>query len=561
MQQTCKQCSANFEVTNEDLAFLEKVSPIFNGKKELIPPPTHCPRCRQQRRFTWRNERTLHRRICNASGQQIFSIYEPTVSFPVYKQKVWWSDSWDGLSYGKTFDPSRPFFDQFMELRDVVPHMSLCNDSTNVNCEYVNQTGNLKDCYLTFDSDSSERVYYCHRSKFSNYSVDCTCFTQCELCYECIDCRLCYGLQHARNCENCSNSMFLRDCKSCSDCLCCVSLRGKKFCIFNEQLTEEEYRQRLAAYGLGSNAARRALSDQFESWQVQFPVKLNQNEHTENCSGNYIRNAKNTKGSFDCEDCQDCTWCTNLSNHTKDCVDYDVWGFQAELCYECMTVGDRAFQNIFCVDSWGGVSDLLYCDHCMQSSHLFGCVGLKNKKYCVLNTQYSPEEYERLVATIINHMRTTGEWGEFFPLKSSAFPYNATTAQLYHPLTEEDALKMGMRWRQSDDVSDPAAGSDMAVPDHIADATDALTSGIIRCAVTGKPFRIIKQELDFYRSQGIPLPLLHPNERHRRRMSLRMPRMLWDRQCDHCQKPISTSYAPDRPEIVYCEECYLATVY
>jgi CxxC-x17-CxxC domain-containing protein len=44
-------------------------------------------------------------------------------------------------------------------------------------------------------------------------------------------------------------------------------------------------------------------------------------------------------------------------------------------------------------------------------------------------------------------------------------------------------------------------------------------------------------------------------------MKLRNPRKLFDRKCDKCGKDIKTTYAPDRPEIVYCEECYEKEIY
>lgn len=81
------------------------------------------------------------------------------------------------------------------------------------------------------------------------------------------------------------------------------------------------------------------------------------------------------------------------------------------------------------------------------------------------------------------------------------------------------------------------------------------------CAVTGRPYKIIPQELEFYRKKNLSLPRFHPMERKRQRMLKRNPRKLWDRQCMKCQKPITTSFSPERPEIVYCEECYFKNVY
>ena len=36
--------------------------------------------------------------------------------------------------------------------------------------------------------------------------------------------------------------------------------------------------------------------------------------------------------------------------------------------------------------------------------HCFGCVGFKHKQYCILNKQYTKEEYEKLVQKIIKQM-------------------------------------------------------------------------------------------------------------------------------------------------------------
>jgi CxxC-x17-CxxC domain-containing protein len=73
--------------------------------------------------------------------------------------------------------------------------------------------------------------------------------------------------------------------------------------------------------------------------------------------------------------------------------------------------------------------------------------------------------------------------------------------------------------------------------------------------------RIIKQELEFYRKHNLPVPKKHPDVRHSERMKLRNPRKLFDRKCSKCGKDIKTTYAPDRPENVYCEECYEKEVY
>jgi hypothetical protein len=153
----CRHCSEKFDITNKDFEFYEKVSPLFrsleltpglkekprvkveNGKvKYLIPAPTLCPDCRQQRRLSWRNERKLYKRKCDFSGKEIISMYSPDKNYKVYDQEIWWSDKWDSLNYGRVFDFSKSFFEQFSELMKEVPKMNLNQKKENPNSEYCN---------------------------------------------------------------------------------------------------------------------------------------------------------------------------------------------------------------------------------------------------------------------------------------------------------------------------------------------------------------------------------------------------------------------------------------
>jgi hypothetical protein len=71
---------------------------------------------------------------------------------------------------------------------------------------------------------------------------------------------------------------------------------------------------------------------------------------------------------------------------------------------------------------------------------MFGCIGVNHGKYVVLNTSYSKQEYETLSTRIIDHMKSTGEWGEFFPLSVCPYPYNDTAAMDFYPLSESEVI-------------------------------------------------------------------------------------------------------------------------
>ena len=156
---TCAKCQNNFIFTGDDEQFLRKISPEFNGKKYQIPPPKLCPDCRQQRRLTWRNERNLYQRTCNLCKKKMLSIYREDNPFPVCCLDCWWSDKWDPLAYGKEFDFNRSFFEQFKELHNSVPRMTVLQ-SQNENSEYTANVSHLKNCYLLFSADFSKDCYY-----------------------------------------------------------------------------------------------------------------------------------------------------------------------------------------------------------------------------------------------------------------------------------------------------------------------------------------------------------------------------------------------------------------
>jgi len=242
-----------------------------------------------------------------------------------------------------------------------------------------------------------------------------------------------------------------------------------------------------------------------------------------------------------------------------DARDYCYWGIRSELLYECQGCGYDVFNLRFCNLCWSGCQNLTYCDHCFACKDCFGCSGLKKKQYCIFNKQYTKEEYEVLVSRIIEHMKKTEEYGEFFPISDSTFAYNESLAQEHLPITKEDALRLDYPWKDKGNKDFVPQGN--ALPDDITEATDEYTSKVFSCASTQKNFKIIPQELEFYRKHNIPLPIYHPDERHQRRFSQRNPRRLHARQCQKCNKEIKTTFAPETPEIVYCEACYLDEVY
>jgi len=550
--QACIQCRKKFEITSEDERFLQ----MFD-----VPNPKSCPDCRLQRRLCERNTRNLYYRKCDLTGKQIISQYNTDQPFPVFSEEAWNGDGWDGLSYGRDFDFSREFSPQFKSLLDAVPHLALFNTpGTMENSDYNNCTGYLKNCYLICESDLCEDSYYSNLQKKCKDTVDCSVCYECERCYECIDCIGCHNVRFSQDSEQCSDSLFLFDCRGLNNCIGCIGQRQKSHMIFNVQYTPDEFEKHKQAMKLNSRQGLKTLEDQCRKFFEDHPHRPLIVEQSESSAGDRIYNCKNAVNCFDVKDIEDCRHCQRLSLNCKSCMDFNSWGQDSELVYQCASCGDRTYNSKFC-STCISVVNAEYSFECFHCRDIFGCVGLKGKQYCVLNKQYSEGEYSNLRGKIVSHMKNTGEFGEFFPMSLCAFAYNESFAPDIFPMTKDEVLARGWRWYEQDEAKGNYMGAQVEVPETVAEANDSLTKKILSCQATGKPYKIIPQELKFYRSMDLPVPEYCPDERHRRRITKRNPYKIWNRSCAKCEKEIETTFSPDRPEIVYCESCFLASVY
>jgi hypothetical protein len=556
----CSHCAQPFEINADEVAFLEKISPLFGGQKMLIPPPTLCPQCRSQLRCMHRNERHLSKRTCDLCKKEIVAMYPEGAPFPVYCQNCFWSDKWNAHDYGSAYDPNRPFFEQYGELLKRVPHICIINKQSQ-NSEYCNYAYAQKNCYLTSGSHYEEDCLYDAYSTKNRDCMDYLWLYGSERVYESLFSKSCYRSIFLDRCEECSDSLFCRECHGCEHCLFCTNLHRKKYHVLNEPHTKEEYEKKLASLKLstfsGLSEARRMFMDVMPT---KFPVRAQHLLQCERCNGDTMSNCKNMQQCFLCSDSEDCTYGCQVDG-TFDSMDLDYMGYdRSEVCYQ--TIGGLGlFHCIACNACWNN-SDLLYCQFCYSSKNLLGCASMHKADHCILNKKYSQQEYERIASTIIQSMQSDGTFGSFFPSSLSPFAYNESMAIDWFAASKEEAIARGWQWNDFDEV--PQAEKVIPaerLPDNIDDIPDDILNWAIVCERSKRPFQIVHKELEFYRNMRLPIPHLHPDERHADRLKRRNPRMLWQQTCVQCGKQIQTTYDPARPEKVLCEECYLKAVY
>jgi hypothetical protein len=377
----------------------------------------------------------------------------------------------------------------------------------------------------------------------------------------------CYRALFSRDCADCHDIYLCQDLVGCSDCFGCIGLRQKQFHIFNQPYSKEDYHKKLKELDCGSYTRLRELRKEAAAHFLKFPRKNFHTLKAYNSSGDYLYNCKNVHDSYWVDTAEDIRYSQFLQAlNSAKCYDYSGFALNAEWIYECAWVGINTKNLRFTYWNYSA-HDLDYCFGCHSSGNLFGCVSVRNGEYCILNKQYSKEEYFDLVRRIKEQMAQVPykdvlgreyRYGDFFPNELCPWKYNETRGHEYFPLAKEQALAAGFGWRDPD--TREYQESTVQLPDHIKDATDDILKETLKCADCGKNYLLIRLELDFYRRLNIPQPRECPLCRGLGRIRELNPMGIYDRTCAKCSKAIQTSYAPERPEIVYCEQCYQAEV-
>ena len=314
----------------------------------------------------------------------------------------------------------------------------------------------------------------------------------------------------------------------------CWNLRGKQYHIQNQPYTKEAYFEELKKYNLGSWKTIQTLKEEWRALVQGYAVhRENLTLKITNSSGNYLTNCKQCVNCYYWEISEECYNCLRGLNNKSiiDCT--GIWdvelGGNAAHSY-------RGYMMKSCV--WSNRCRYCeYVDQCFDCEYCFGCVGLKNKRYCILNKQYSKEEYEALRERIIESMKKEGMYGDFFPYDLAYSGYNLSVAQIYFPKKKEEALAFGAAWEDVSDAHHEGMPTS-ELPDDIKDADENITAQPLICPETGYRFNIAPRELAFHREMNIPLPRVHPDARNLarfRQINVLTPNRY---QCIFCKKDI-----------------------
>lgn len=493
MENKCSVSGKTFQVSPHELS-LRKIFGVENIPLKL------SPKYRIQYIGAFWPHWNLHKRKCDRTGKQIISIFRPDCVYPVWQRDEWIAHA---NPPEKDFDFNRPFFDQAWELFQEcpIPHIF---QSHNQNCEYTDDWYYSKNCYLCHSGQNNEDCRYCYGcDSIKNIHGGVFSF-ESELCLDIINSIKCFHSIFLLNCRNIDSSAFLYDCRDCSNCLFCFNLRNKKHCFGNEQLTKEEFEKKKKEWDFSSRITYEKAKKYFAEMMITLAWhRALQIDKCENSSGNFIHN------------CKDCENCYLLSYH-ENCANTAFSGPHAKMTLDSVgTVGGEMVYMtslpVYCYDarfcfSTSHCRFVQYSAYLQNCHYCFGCCGLVNEKYCILNKKYSKGDYENLLPKIIKHMGE--EYGDFFPKYFSPNPYEESFSGFYFPLSKENPF--GFDSCEPIEKINVKTAEIKDIPDSIKNLTPEkekwLISQIFWDKTLNRPFQIQQDDIDFAKKLNTPLP-------------------------------------------------------
>ncbi len=539
----CIDCKNEFIIDSGDLLLYEKIG---------LKITEQCFECRIKQYSAFWVFGKFRKGVSDLSGESLITVLPNKPRYPIYKSHEWWSDSWDPMSSGKEYDSSRSFFDQLKELQEKIPRPHQTGENST-GCDWCDDVWNSKNCYLCRSLSKCENLSYSYRVVETKDSFDITYSFNLQNSYDCLMCHNSFNLNFSENSKDCIDSYFLYDCRNCQNCFMCWNLRNNKYCIRNEQYTKEEYENKLKNIKLNSYKNLEILKNEFENLLKNNVVhRENFNLKTTNSVGNYLTNCDKCVNVFCWENSQNSRNSIRGMN-TKDCIDQlGTWFVEVSGSNSCV-YGGYELRN----SSWSNARYSEYLDICDEVEYCFGCVGLKKKKYCILNKQYLKEKYEILKNKIIGDMERRGEYGKFLPYSMGLCGYNLSNAIIYFPnIAKEEIMMQGGHWSE-DDMSSQDGISSLKLPDSILETDSNISSQALICPESKYRFNISTAEYEFHKRKNFALPRIHFDLRTLKKIRKTAILRSYPYKCFYCQKDIEAYYLPDwNYQKIACEECY-----
>ena len=551
-ERTCALTGEKWVMTDEEIGWYKK----FN-----VPPSRYSPNARMKLVMgyfvlfdMWYNKHA-------DTGASIISTTHPASGIRVLPDSEWFAR--DFSSHGQDVEVSASFFDQLYSLSRRVPIASTFNYKVPENSVAFISLGD-QDSYFVL-ACRSKRSFFCGNAQDIEDSAELVAVENVRQSYAVVHSQRIFKGRFLLECYDCIDSSFLFDCRNCESCFGATNQRNKKYLWFNEQLSQEEWQQRFSEIDLRSQKELDEMQKRFAELMHQQAVwPENFNINAVDSSGEYINESTNVRDGYyvmrGCRDLDNACYAFGLPSN--DCYTVSA-PIGASDCY--YGIGQEQCSQVrFAMSILSRNMNTEYCNVCYDVENCFGCVGLRHKKFCILNKQYSEGEYWQKLDELKCAMLDRGEYGELPPLKFSTQRWSGSGAHILYGASKEECLKLGAvdfaigAEDAEGPIVDPSTLRSLdTLPDRIEQPEEIIGKPYYD-AISGRRFGYQKAELDLYNKLGIAPPRKHPTRRLIERYQEMNIAVFENAQCEKCHQPIHVAKNMNYPDRkFYCRSCYL----
>jgi len=493
------------------------------------------------------------------TNEPVLTYVHPASGIKVLPDKEWFAKDFSEINL--VYSSDRTFFEMFRELQLGIPVNATRNTKEPENSIASTSLGDTNSFFVA--GCRSKDCLYCMDCLDAENSVDSSAGNNLSECFSISHSSRLSRCQFIFESFDCMNCGFLFDCRNCEFCFGATNKRNKKYLLFNKQLTKENWEAEMAKINLGSyqqlEETKKKFIDLIENeaiWPNSF------GDQTQNCTGDYLNKCSNCVMSFYGNNAHDNYYCYGI---------YDASGN----AFSTVIPGDNNYQtgvgsgssNCKFSISTMRCDDLEYSLNCYDCEHCFGCVGLRHKKCHIFNQPYSEEEYWQKVDELKCKMLERGEYGRPIPMNFSFSYFPESGPVIYFGAEISDWEKLGMKKFEASAEGaygeSRMAGKEIVsvdqLPDDIKDLNpDEWLSRPIADPVTGRPYSLLKPEIEFYKKYNLAAPRKHFTSRIIDLMMLMNTGWLETKRCQKCQKEVTVAINRTfRNKRAFCHDCYL----
>jgi len=423
----------------------------------------------------------------------------------------------NSLKKNKFLDKNKSFFDNFWELFKSfkLPHMIQFLE--NKNSEYSDVVVGCKNNYLSNINTNAENCLYTFSIKESENIINSVAvWKHSSNVYYSSGINNSYKIFYSRYIINSNNIWFSSNLIWCQECIKCDNLENQKYCINNVKLEKADYLKQ----------KEEILKNKSEFYNNYLKLsKKSGSFNSKNCKWNFILNWENLDNSYFISDTKIWKNLMFFGGDSENENNYNIftWGTWKNVnTYStmwCWMWNDHIYNSAH-IPYW---NNIFYSYYVINCSYCIWCIWLKNKSYCILNKQYTKEQWEKLSLEIFESMEKSWDLWEFWPAKINPFYFNDTVAGLIWWFKKDEIISEWFLWRDEKIKVD--------IPDEnlviwFSELKDyewfdsnwnwKINPEILKKVIKSKNwdyYRIVKMEYDFLIKHWLPLPRLHWLER------------------------------------------------